>query len=156
MAERIAYNIMGEHTKNTIHLVKLCVGIDTVEQLEAYRAKLRAETGVAESRHVTRMWPKQEDKLLNGGSLYWVIKGSIQARQKLLRLEEVQGGDGVRRCAMVLEPEIIRVAPALRRPFQGWRYLKPEDAPPDLPRGRAGEADLPPELRAQLAEIGVF
>ena len=147
---------MGEQSKNVIHLVKLCVGVDSLAQLEGWREKKRRETGVAESRHVTRMWPKQEEKLLNGGSLYWAIKGAIQARQEVVRLEEVVGGDGIRRCAIVLAPELIRVAPAVRRPFQGWRYLKPEDAPPDLPQMREGEPDLPVELRARLAEIGVL
>lgn len=147
---------MGEHTKNTIHLVKLCVGVDTLEQLEAWRAKRRRETGEAETRHVTRMWPKQEAALLNGGSLYWVIKGVIQARQEVLRLDEVEGGDGIRRCGIVLAPKLIRVAPAVRRPFQGWRYLKPEDAPSDLPQRREGDPDMPPELVAKLAEIGIL
>ncbi|MBS8227305.1 DUF1489 family protein [Vannielia litorea] len=147
---------MGEHSKNTIHLVKLCVGVDTLEQLEAWRAKRRRETGEAETRHVTRMWPKQEAVLLNGGSLYWVIKGVIQARQEVLRLDEVEGGDGIRRCGIVLAPELVRVAPAVRRPFQGWRYLKPEDAPSDLPQRREGDPDMPPELVAKLAEIGIL
>ncbi|MGR3795798.1 DUF1489 family protein [Vannielia sp. SX4] len=147
---------MGEQKKNTIHLVKLCVGVDSLEQLEAWRAQRRRETGVAETRHVTRMWPKQEEALLNGGSLYWVIKGVIQARQAVLRLDEVEGGDGIRRCGIVLAPQLIRVAPAVRRPFQGWRYLKPEDAPPDLPSRREGDPDMPPELVAKLAEIGIL
>ncbi len=147
---------MGEHSKNVIHLVKLCVGVDTLEQLEDWRAKRRRETGEATSRHVTRMWPKQEEKLLNGGSLYWVIKGVIQARQEVLRLDEVEGGDGIRRCGIVLAPDLVRVAPAVRRPFQGWRYLKPEDAPPDLPKRREGDPEMPPELVAKLAEIGIL
>ncbi|MBY6153828.1 DUF1489 domain-containing protein [Vannielia litorea] len=147
---------MGEQKKNTIHLVKLCVGVDSLEKLEAWRAQRRRETGVAETRHVTRMWPKQEEALLNGGSLYWVIKGVIQARQAVLRLDEVEGGDGIRRCGIVLAPELIRVAPAVRRPFQGWRYLKPQDAPSDLPSRREGDPDMPPELVAKLAEIGIL
>ncbi|MFY0635977.1 MAG: DUF1489 domain-containing protein [Vannielia sp.] len=147
---------MGEQKKNTIHLVKLCVGVDSLEQLEAWRAQRRRESGEATSRHVTRMWPKQEEALLNGGSLYWVIKGVIQARQRVVRLDEVIGGDGIRRCGIVLAPELIRVAPAVRRPFQGWRYLKPEDAPPDLAERREGDTDLPPELRAKLADIGIL
>ena len=102
------------------------------------------------------MWPKQEAALLNGGSLYWVIKGVIQARQEVLRLDEVEGGDGIRLCGIVLAPELVRVAPAVRRPFQGWRYLKPEDAPPDLPQRREGDPDMPPELVAKLAEIGIL
>ncbi|AJE48514.1 DUF1489 family protein [Celeribacter indicus] len=137
---------------NHIHLVKLCVGVDSVEQLAAY-----IEAAPGETRgHTTRMWPKQEEKLLNGGSLYWVIKGVIQARQEIAGLEEVIGADGVRRCRILLRKPLIRTANALRRPFQGWRYLKPEDAPADLPKGRENEPDLPGELAQALAEIGVI
>jgi hypothetical protein len=101
------------------------------------------------------MWPKREEELLNGGSIFWVIKGVIQARQKLLRFDEVLGSDGIRRCALVFDPEIIRVENALKRPFQGWRYLKSEDAPSDLTTARAFEEAIPPQLSAALAEIGV-
>lgn len=80
----------------------------------------------------------------------------IQARQRIVRLEEVTRADGIRRCAIVLDPEIIRTQNSLRRAFQGWRYLKPEDAPPDLPEGREAEAELPVELNRALAEIGVL
>jgi hypothetical protein len=135
-----------------INLVKLCVGIDSFEELNAY---IEAAPGGIRG-HVTRMWPKQEDKLLQGGSLYWVIKGVIQARQEIVGLEEVIGEDGVRRCRILLSAPLIRTQNAQRRPFQGWRYLKPEDAPADLPRGRAQEPELPPELAQTLAEIGVI
>ncbi|ATG47818.1 lysophospholipase [Celeribacter ethanolicus] len=135
-----------------INLVKLCVGVDSFEELNAYVES--APKGLRG--HTTRMWPKQEDKLLNGGSLYWVIKGAIQARQKIQGLEEVIGEDGVRRCRIQLAAPLIRTQNALRRPFQGWRYLKPEDAPADLPQGRENEPDLPPELAQALAEIGVI
>jgi hypothetical protein len=101
------------------------------------------------------MWPKREKEILNGGSIYWVIKGVIQARQKILRLDEVTGHDGIRRCAIVLEKNLMRTAPAQRRPFQGWRYLKPEDSPPDMTDTRQNDDALPPELSAALAEIGI-
>ena len=68
------------------------------------------------------MWPKREAEILNGGSIYWVIKGLIQCRQKVLRLDEVIGSDGIRRCAIVLEPKLVRTQSSLTRPFQGWRY----------------------------------
>lgn len=101
------------------------------------------------------MWPRREAELLNGGSLYWVIKGVIQARQTILRLDEVIGEDGIRRCGIVMEPEIIRTQAATRRPFQGWRYLEPADSPADLVKGAEVQDDLPPELMTALAEIGV-
>ena len=107
-------------------------------------------------RHVTRMWPKREAEILNGGSIYWVIKGVIQARQRVLRLDEVTGSDGIRRCAIVLDPELIRTTPALKRPFQGWRYLQVADAPPDLGTTRANDDAIPPELAGALADIGVL
>ena len=107
-------------------------------------------------RHVTRMWPKREAEILNGGSIYWVIKGVIQCRQRILRLDEVRGEDGIRRCAIVLNPEVHRTQTALKRPFQGWRYLKPEDTPADLPKGREQDDALPDDLNRALAEIGVL
>ncbi len=140
---------------NTINLVKLSVGIESVDHLETYRARLRNEGGPAHPRHVTRMWPRREAELLNGGSIYWVIKGVIQARQTVLRLEEVIGNDQIRRCAIVMAPEIIRTEAAIRRPFQGWRYLEPADAPRDLKKGQSASAAIPPELATALAEIGV-
>nr|WP_174829426.1 MULTISPECIES: DUF1489 domain-containing protein [Ruegeria] len=107
-------------------------------------------------RHVTRMWPKREAEILNGGSIYWVIKGVIQCRQRILRLDEVIGDDGIRRCAIVLDPKLHRTQNALKRPFQGWRYLKPEDTPADLPKNREQDDALPDDLNRALAEIGVL
>lgn len=108
------------------------------------------------NRHVTRMWPKRADEILGGGSIYWVIKGLVQCRQRILRFDEVDHGDGIRRCAIVLDPEVVRVTPTTRRPFQGWRYLKAADAPRDLPAGKGTDDELPPDLSAALAEIGVL
>ena len=139
-----------------LHLQKLSVGTEGVADLAAWHATKRAQTPDGLPRHVTRMWPKRESELLQGGSIFWVIKGSLMCRQQIERLDEVIGSDGIRRCAIVLNPEIIRVAPTLKRPFQGWRYLKPEDAPMDLPKGREAEEALPSELTAALAEIGVL
>lgn len=88
--------------------------------------------------------------------MYWVVKGSILCRQRIARFDAYDSADGVRRCAIVLEPELIRVVPTLKRPFQGWRYLTSEDAPMDLPKGRETEEALPTSLSAALAEIGVL
>jgi hypothetical protein len=141
---------------SNLHLIKLSVGTETVDDLEAWQIMRRAERADGCSRHVTRMWPKREAELLAGGSMYWVIKGSIQARQQIVGLEEVIGADGIRRCGIVLSPELFRTQTALRRPFQGWRYLKADDAPPDLPQGRQSEEPLPAELANALSEIGVI
>lgn len=139
----------------TINLVKLSVGTDSVEHLQSYRARLIKEGGPIQPRHVTRMWPRREAELLNGGSIYWVIKGVILCRQTVLRLDEVIGNDGIRRCAIVMDPEIIRTEAAVRRPFQGWRYLEPADSPADLTKGAKARDDLPVDLMTALAEIGV-
>jgi hypothetical protein len=135
----------------TVHLLKLCVGADGVEDLLAWQAE-RFAAGPAV--HVTRMWPKRAEEILEGGSLYWVFRGVVLARQRVLRLDRRTGDDGIMRCAIVLDRAAVRVLPVPRRPFQGWRYLRPEDAPEDLEVGSA-EGDLPTRLLAELAEIGV-
>ena len=139
-----------------IHLIKLSVGTEDVGDLAAWQAQPRAQTADGLPRHVTRMWPRRESEVLDGGSIYWVIKGVVLCRQPILRLDEYSGPDGIRRCAIVCRPGLIRTAPAPRRPFQGWRYLDPGDAPPDLDPARAEETPLPPALSAALADIGVI
>jgi|TARA_B110000977_G_scaffold28684_1_gene37002 hypothetical protein len=139
-----------------LHLQKLSVGTNDVSDLAAWQDTKRAQAPDGLPRHVTRMWPKREAELLGGGSIYWVVKGSLLCRQRIDRLDEYIGSDGIRRCAIVLDPELIRVVPTIKRPFQGWRYLKSEDAPMDLPKGREEEEALPESLSAALAEIGIF
>lgn len=142
---------------DSLHLIKLSVGTETVDDLIRWQASRRAQMPDGLARHVTRMWPKREEELLTGGgSIFWVIKGLIQCRQQIERLDEVIGDDGIRRCAIVLKPDIIRTQSVLKRPFQGWRYLKGADAPPDLPKGHTSEEPLPMELNRALAEIGVI
>jgi len=142
-----------------VHLIKLCVGADSVQDLAAWQADRIAERRAAgldpAQFHVTRMWPKRGDELTAGGSLYWVIRGLVLARQRILGLEPRRGDDGIERCAIRLDLAIVRTRPQPRRPFQGWRYLRPEDAPADLAAGAATQA-LPAELVAGLAEIGVL
>lgn len=138
-----------------VHILKLCVGADLVEDLLDWHRTHPSPFPTGERRHVTRMWPKREAEVLAGGSLYWVIKGVILCRQKILRLDEVIGADGIARCGIVMDPEVVRTEAAARRPFQGWRYLDAKDAPPDLPQGRAGDDRLPEDLALALAEIGL-
>jgi hypothetical protein len=140
----------------TTHLIKLCVGAEAVEDLLDWQRNPRAKGPDGLPRHVTRMWPKRAEEVLNGGSLYWVFKGLVLCRQRILRLDEVTGGDGIARCGIVLDPAAVRVAATPRRPFQGWRYLPAEDAPRDLPKGRESEEALPQDLQNALAEIGVL
>lgn len=139
----------------TVHLIKLCVGAEQVEDLLAWQRDPRALGPDGLPCHVTRMWPKRSEELLAGGSLYWVFKGVVLARQRILRLDEVRGGDGIARCGIVLAREVIRTQAAPKRPFQGWRYLDPREAPPDLPKARAGDDALPPDLQAALADLGL-
>jgi len=141
--------------QHMINLLKLCVGADSVEDLLDWQTSQRPHWPEGRSIHVTRMWPKREADLLEGGSLYWVIKGVILCRQRITDLQEVNLGDGIPRCALVLDQEVIRTEAAPRRPFQGWRYLDPKESPPDLPKLRARDDVLPAEMARALAEIGL-
>ncbi len=141
-----------------LNLLKLCVGTETVEELADWQAGRSAANRAAglDARpcHVTRMWPRRAEEILDGGSLYWVIKGLVLLRQRILALEPRDGADGIRRCALRLDPQLVRTSPQPRRPFQGWRYLRPEDAPCDL-LGSV-PSDLPAALAVDLARIGVL
>ncbi|MEL6479262.1 MAG: DUF1489 domain-containing protein [Pseudomonadota bacterium] len=143
-----------------LHLIKLSVGSDSIESLSDWQtgrsAWRRAQGLDPRPRHVTRMWPRREAELLEGGSIFWVVAGIVLVRQRIEALEEVIGEDGIRRCAIVLNPELIRVVPRPKKPFQGWRYLTPADAPPDLTGAAVEEADLPPGLREELTAFGVI
>jgi hypothetical protein len=138
-----------------INILKLCVGADSVEDLVDWQNSQRPRWPAGCAIHVTRMWPKREAEVTGGGSLYWVIKGVVLARQRILRLEEVSGSDGIRRCALVLDAEVIRTEGAARRPFQGWRYLDPAESPRDLVKGREREEALPEGMALALAEMGL-
>jgi hypothetical protein len=134
-----------------LHMIKLCVGCDTVEELVAWRAA-ESEAGRPWLMH-TRQTPKRAAEMIDGGSLYRVFKGVILCRQRILEVATVgQGADA--RCEVTLDPEVVRVAPTPRRAFQGWRYLEAEDAPPDLTQDIAG--DVPAELARQLRELGAW
>ena len=142
-----------------LHLLKLCVGCDSVEDLEdwiqARMDELRRSGAKPEQTHTTRMIPRRRQDLLDGGSLYWVIRGNVQVRQRLLDIRPFRDAEGVQRCRLVLEPRVTETEWQPRRPFQGWRYLEAKDAPRDLGSGRRG-ADLPPELRRELAQLGLL
>ena len=134
-----------------LHLIKLCVGAATPEDLAAWRAK-RAAAGHKPIVH-TRQTPKRAAELLEGGSLYWVFKGVILIRQPIAAIETV--GEGAqRRCEILLAEAMIPTAPQPRRAFQGWRYLEPADAPVDF--GDAAAGDLPVDLARRLREAGAW
>jgi hypothetical protein len=147
---------MGVRMTKMIHLIKLSVGTEDVADLDHWQQDRRYQTDDGLPRHITRMWPKREAEVTAGGSIYWVIKGVTLCRQEIVRLDRVTGEDGIDRCAIVLRPGLVRVAPSPKRPFQGWRYLDPADAPPDLTAIRPGDDVLPPELSRALADIGVW
>jgi hypothetical protein len=143
----------------TAHLLKLCVGADSIADLEqwhAWQVKERRRAGL-DPRPVcdTRSTPKRRDEVLAGGSLYWVIKGVILVRQPILDIRTLDE-DGQARCEIVLGADYVRTAPQPRRAFQGWRYLDPADAPADLAQSGPGAPDLPDALRRELMAIGAW
>jgi len=138
-----------------IHILKLCVGAESVDDLTDWQTGQRHRWPAGQAVHVTRMRPRREADVLEGGSLYWVIKGVILCRQRIVDLQGVTGDDGIARCAIHLDADIVRTEAAPRRPFQGWRYLDPKDTPRDLIAGRHREEPLPEGLALALAEMGL-
>lgn len=136
-----------------LNLIKLCVGVESVDHLRDEINESRpAGTRAHSVRITTRMAPKRADELLAGGSLYWVIKGSVAARQRIVGMEAIRDAAGVSRTAIDLDAEVVAVRPRPCRPFQGWRYLRVEDSPVDLPRAAFDDA-MPPAMRRDLLEL---
>ena len=144
----------------TLNLVKLCVGAVSIEDLGTWQAEHRqrkTRDGKACVYHTTFQSPKRQAELLDGGSLYWVIRGTILVRQRLLGFEDGTKDDGSPCCLLLLAPALIPVRPTPRRAFQGWRYLTAEDAPPDLKSGKKDQvASMPVGMRKTLAELGLL
>jgi hypothetical protein len=143
-----------------LHLIKLCVGCDSVKDLEDWiRQKLKERRRRGQSRehvHRTRMMPKRVDELLDGGSLYWVIRGEVLCRQELRDVRRYVDRQGTGRCQFILTPKIVLVEPRPWRAFQGWRYLEPKEVPRDLKRAAPGTQDMPENLRRELRELGLL
>ena len=141
-----------------LHLIKLCVGVSQIAELSQWQTERLAERRAAgqapELFHITRQTPKRAEELLDGGSLYWVINGWTAVRQRLLELRPVER-DGVPHCAIVYEPTLITVEPRPRRPFQGWRYLPGEDAPPDVGVWNQ-DSDESASLQSELIALGLL
>ena len=138
-----------------LHLLKLAVGATTIADIEAHvaeRVARRAGERPQGAVHTTRMVPKRADEIVDGGSLYWVVRGQIAARQAVLAVRPFTDGDGVGRCDLVLDPGVVAVAPRPCRAFQGWRYLAAAAAPADL-ASLVGGIELPEALRRELAEL---
>ena len=150
----------------TIHIVKLCVGAESVEDLAEWqigqlkRARKVKPRSIHPNQKVhpvcgTRMWPKRVEDVLAGGSLYWVIKGVVSVRQKIIAIDDVIDDHG-QRCGLYLDAHLQRTAPQPRRAFQGWRYLAAKDAPRDLDRAAPGAKAMPEDLRRELTELGLL
>jgi hypothetical protein len=143
-----------------LHLLKLCVGAESITDLEDWieerMAQRRARGEPAEQLHTTRMVPKRVAEVLDGGSLYWVIKGQVSARQRLLDIRPFTDGEGIGRCHLVMEPVVVPVEPRPFRPFQGWRYLQAKDAPRDLAEHGGDLGEMPEALRRELAGLGLL
>jgi hypothetical protein len=141
----------------TMHLLKLCVGCDSVKELAAWQVerlkRLRRERKRVELCHRTLQTPKRRDEILDGGLLYWVIKGFVLVRQRILDLRPDTKDDGTACCGIVLEAELVTTRLHPRRAFQGWRYLDPADAPRDVTGLAEGPDDMPPAMRKDLREL---
>ena len=136
-----------------LHLIKLCVGVSEVSELKQWVRDARK--GLETLDHTTRMFPRRGDEILNGGSLYWVIRGMILCRQPIAGLIPVKGKDGISRCRIDFKARIVPVWPTPRRAFQGWRYLSAEDAPVDLKKG-AVASEMNEDMRRELSALGLL
>jgi hypothetical protein len=146
-----------------LHLIKLCVGCDSIRDLEDWieeKLKARKTAGkgarTRERNHTTRMVPKRAAEIIDGGSLYWVIRGQIMCRERILDIRPFTDKDGIGRCHIVLDCKPAPIEPRPYRAFQGWRYLKPDEAPRDLDRVAPGARDMPEELRRELRSLGLL
>ena len=144
-----------------LHLIKLSVGTDSIEDLEDWiKLKLKEKKKRGEKKperiHTTRMMPKRAEEILDGGSIYWVIKGEILCRERVLAIRPIVDKEGIGRCRIVLDCKPVLVEPRPYRAFQGWRYLAPDDAPRDLDRAAPGARDMPEDLRRELRSLGLL
>lgn len=146
-----------------LHLVKLCVGVETIQGLRDWQKRrgVICEAGYPVVVHYTRNRPTRWAELVDGGSLYWVIKGSILVRNPIVAVERVEREESRKTCALVLKAEPVETLPKRHRPIQGWRYLAAENAPPDRTAGDfagdlAGDLKVPPGLAAELRALGLI
>ena len=144
-----------------LHLIKLAVGCESVKEFKGWVAERMA---IARKKrlplrhiHITRMTPKRDAELLAGGSLFWVIKGEIAVRERILAIEPFRDKDGIGRCRLAMQPKVISVSPRPMRAFQGWRYLTEDAAPPDLGKAAAASvAAMPEPMRKELRDLGLL
>lgn len=144
-----------------LHLIKLAVGIETVSHLrERQRQRLAEAAGNGQDprlRILTRNMPRRGDEIVGeGGSLYWVVKGHILVRQAITAIEPVTNSESNRRCAIYLDTNLVGVRSRRSRPFQGWRYLEADRIPQDSSGSLDDENEAPPEMAADLREMGLL
>lgn len=140
-------------SRMTLHIVKLCVGAETIDDLVNWQKRLMKTSD--KPYHNTRMMPKRAEEVLQGGSIYWVIKRAIRVRQSIIAINEVADRDGRRMCELVFDPQLHPTYAQPKRPFQGWRYLKHEDIPRDLTSSEAA-IEIPVELDLALKKAMVW
>ncbi|MBE7636823.1 DUF1489 family protein [Sneathiella sp. P13V-1] len=143
----------------TVHLVKVCVGVTSIDQLRSSQERRLIGGPLC---HATKQRPQREEELLAGGSLYWIIKGNIAVRQRITKLERLYDPDG-EKCGLILDPELVETELVQRGPHQGWRYLEEKDAPRDLRdivdeanQDEDTEGEMSPEMAAELRELGLL
>ena len=148
-----------------LHLLKMAVGISDIEELRRVRAARIKEHGG--SWVYTRNQPRRAEAVLAGGSIYWVIRGQIRVRQRITGLrgerdDPTSGIKGRAYCRIEVDPLLVATLWRPWRPFQGWRYLAPADAPPDAPvpgvrsSPEAIEGALPERMIAELRALGLW
>ena len=143
----------------TVHLLKMAVGIESVDHLiavQADRLQQAEHGGVGVLRHLTRNTPRRAEEVLESGSIYWIIKGYIRAHQRITGFGEAMGQNGRPRCALLLDPQLVRTELVPHRPMQGWRYMDPSAAPRDLSRQAAAKTSMPDEMEAELRALGLL
>lgn len=142
----------------TVHLLRMAVRIESIAKLREIQSDRMASTKGKRLHTFTRNVPRRIDELTDGGSIYWVVKRLIRVRQEIISIEQATNDEGRKYCAIELNPDHVMLEPRRQKAFQGWRYLKPEEAPVDLPEGAISEADtdVPPEMMAELKELGLI
>ena len=148
-------------SESPVNIVKLAVGIQSVEELALIQRRFLGQPGIDANRgfyHSTKLMPKKHEAIVKSGSLYWVIKGVICARQKILSITKQEDPDGIKRCKIFLDNSIIKTAPVRKKPFQGWRYLKKNRTPADItdPVTTTFDDDIPLKVQQQLLEVGLL
>ena len=134
----------------------MAVGVDSFSHLADIQESRLARSETGELRHMTRNTPRRAAAIEDDGSLYWIIKGCIRARQRIVRIDRTENPEGKKRCAFVLDPKLFTIVPAPHRPMQGWRYLEPAQAPADRGVDVTGEDALPIDMADELRSLGLL